>query len=54
MQEKKKIEHDACTLKKVLINKINNQISEIIQGKEKKFFNDNNNLFFLGFCDLLF
>ena len=41
-------------LKKILINKINNQINEIIKGREKMFFNENNKLFFLGFCDLLF
>ena len=41
-------------LKKILINKINNQINEIIRGKEKLFLNENNNLYFLGFCDLLF
>ena len=33
---------------------MNNQIEEIIKGKHKFFFNENNNLFFLGFCDLLF
>ena len=41
-------------LKKILINKINKQINEIIKDKEKRYFNENNNLFFLGFCDLLF
>ena len=41
-------------LKKILINKMNNQIEKIIKGKHKFFFNENNNLFFLGFCDLLF
>ena len=49
-----KNETNAESLKKVLMNKINNQINEIIKGKEKMFFNDNNNLFFLGFCDILF
>ena len=41
-------------LKKILINKINNQINEIIKEKEKIYFNENNKLFFLGFCDILF
>ena len=49
-----KHEYEAETLKKIYINKMNNQIEEIIKGKHKKFFNENNNLFFLGFCDLLF
>ena len=53
-QEKKKFEHDTNVLKKILINKINNQISEIIRGREKMYFNDNKNLFFLGFCDIMF
>ena len=42
------------SLKIILINKVNNQINELIQGKEKMYLNENNNLFFLGFCDLLF
>jgi len=54
MGDKKQFEHDADTLKKILINKINNQINEIIQGNEKLYFNENHNLFFLGFCDILF
>ena len=53
-QDKKKIEHDTNVLKKILINKINNQISDVIRGREKMYFNDNNNLFFLGFCDIMF
>lgn len=53
-QEKKKFGHDTSVLKKILINKINNQISNVIRGREKMFFNDNNNLFFLGFCDIMF
>ena len=36
------------------MNKINKQISQIIQEKEKMYFNENNKLFFLGFCDILF
>ena len=52
--EKKQFEHDTDVLKKILINKINNQINEIIEGKEKVYFNENNKLFFLGFCDILF
>ena len=36
------------------MNKINNQINRIIKGKEKMFLNENNKLFFLGFCDILF
>ena len=47
-------ETNAESLKKVLMNKINNQINQIIKGKENMYFNDNNNLFFLGFCDILF
>ena len=54
MGDKKQFEHDADTLKKILINKINNQINEIIQGNEKLYFNENHKLFFLGFCDILF
>ena len=54
MGDKKLFEHDADTLKKILINKINNQINEIIQGNEKVYFNENHKLFFLGFCDILF
>ena len=54
MGDKKQFEHDADTLKKILINKINNQINEIIQGNEKVYFNENHKLFFLGFCDILF
>ena len=53
-QEKKNLEHDTKVLKKILINKINNQISDVIRGREKMYFNDNNNLFFLGFCDIMF
>ena len=49
-----KNETNAESLKKVLMNKINNQINQIIKGKENLFFNDNNNLFFLSFCDILF
>ena len=49
-----KHEYEVEALKMIIINKINNQIEEIIKGKHKKFFNENNNLFFLGFCDLLF
>ena len=47
-------ERNTDNLKKVLMNKIDKQISEIIKGKEKMFFNENNKLFFLGFCDILF
>ena len=47
-------ESNADGLKKVLMNKINKQISQIIQEKEKMYFNENNKLFFLGFCDILF
>ena len=54
LQERKQFEHDTGILKKILINKINNQINEIINGKEKVYFNENNKLFFLGFCDILF
>jgi hypothetical protein len=54
LQEKKQFEHNADALKKVLISKINNQINDIIDGKEKSYFNENNKLFFLGFCDILF
>ena len=53
-QEKKNLEHDTNILKKILINKINNQISDVIRGREKMYFNNNNNLFFLGFCDIMF
>ena len=53
-QEKKEIEHDTDALKKILINKINNQINDIIKGKENIYFNENNKIFFLGFCDILF
>ena len=42
------------SLKKVLMNKLNKQISEIIKGKENMFFNENKKLFFLSFCDILF
>ena len=54
LQERKQFEHDTGVLKKILINKINNQINEVIKGKEQVFFNENNKLFFLGFCDILF
>ena len=54
LTEKKRLDRDADVLKKLLINKINKQINEIIGGKEKLFFNENNKLFFLGFCDILF
>ena len=47
-------EKSAEGLKKILMNKINNQISEIIKKDKKMFFNENNKLFFLGFCDILF
>ena len=49
-----KTERNTESLKKVLMNKIDKQITEIIKGKEKMFFNENNKLFFLGFCDILF
>ena len=49
-----KTERNTDNLKKVLMKKIDKQISEIIKGKEKMFFNENNKLFFLGFCDILF
>ena len=45
---------NAENLKKILMNKINNQINRIIKGKENMFLNENNKLFFLGFCDILF
>ena len=53
-QIKKNYIFEAENLKKILINKMNNQIEEVIKGKQKFFFNENNKLFFLGFCDLLF
>ena len=49
-----KTERNTDNLKEVLMKKIDKQISEIIKGKEKMFFNENNKLFFLGFCDILF
>jgi len=51
---KKKHEQEAEILKKILIKKINYQIEEIMKGKRKYYLNENNKLFFLGFCDLLF
>ena len=51
---KKKHEEEVEILKKVLIKKINNQIEEIMKGKKNYYLNQNNKLFFLGFCDLLF
>ena len=53
-EKKDNKDNHADGLKKILMNKINNQISQIIQKKEKMFFNENNKLFFLGFCDILF
>ena len=49
-----KTERNTDNLKKVLMHKIDKQINDIIKGKEKMFFNENNKLFFLGFCDILF
>ena len=51
---KKKHEKEAEIMKKILIKKINNQIEEIMKGKRNYYLNENNKLFFLGFCDLLF
>ena len=50
----KEKENNADNLKKILMNKINKQINEVINKKGKLFFNENNKLFFLGFCDILF
>ena len=50
----RKKNYDSEILKKILINKINSQIDEVIKSKKSLYFNENNNLFFLGFCDLLF
>ena len=40
----------------LLVNKINNQINEILLSKENDYtlFNENKNICFLGFCDILF
>jgi len=54
IQRKKKYEYDGENIKIVLINKMNNQIEEEIKGKQKLYLNQNNNIYFLGFCDLLF
>ena len=51
---KKIYEYNAEKLKIIFIRKINNQIEEIIKRKEKIYLTKNNNLYFLGFCDLLF
>ena len=54
IQRKKRYHYEVKNLKKILINKMNNQIEELIKGKNKLYLNNNKNLFFLGFCDLLF
>ena len=54
LEERKQFEHDSEVLKNLLINKINKEINEIINGNEKLYLNENNKLFFIGFCDLLF
>ena len=40
-------------LKIILINKINKEINDKIEEKEKIYFNKNKKLFFLGFYDIL-
>ena len=54
IQRKKKYEYNPENLKLILINKMNNQIEEILKGKQKIYCNEKKNLFFLGFCDFLF
>ena len=54
LKDKDNWENNTDGLKKVLMKKINQQINDIIKKKEKLFFNENNKLFFLGFCDILF
>ena len=54
ISKKQKNEQEVEKLKMILINKMNNKIEEEIKGKQNIYFNDNNNLFFLGFCDILF
>ena len=53
-ENKENKEKNADGLKKILMNKINNQINEIVKNNKKMFFNENNKLVFLGFCDILF
>ena len=54
LQEESKTQKRPNSKMNILANKINNEISKILENNEKLFFNENNKLFFLSFCDILF